>query len=226
MRVGDYPRALDEYSRAAALQLKDPALLAQAGRAAFQLGRYELAHQYLHQALVQGTPIQGTKDASVAQLADVVDAVLALDPYRHGLTDQERSRRVVRAFGQAGKRLMQCGATSGELPQAEGLPAEKPGPTTKPAPTIPQANRHPQQNSQATQLPPELENEYSQWRQLKPQITERALRHNNKLLDTAMDLVFQIEQQAESRCGSGSAADTALVLISRETGTKELNHAQ
>jgi len=49
---------------------------------------------------------------------------------------------------------------------------------------------------------------------LKPRITQAGLRHNPDLAETAMDLVFEIEGQTAAKCGSPSAADQALSLIS------------
>ena len=54
-----------------------------------------------------------------------------------------------------------------------------------------------------------------QWTQLKPQITESGLRRNPDLVETAMDLVFRIERETSSACGTPAGADLALLLISK-----------
>ena len=103
MQVQDYPRALDEYRRAATLDPADAGALARAGRAAFQLGQYVLAREYLHQAMAHGN-----SDQASANLVGIVDAVFALNPYAPRITDRKRRARVIRAFRQAGARLRQC----------------------------------------------------------------------------------------------------------------------
>jgi tetratricopeptide (TPR) repeat protein len=52
-----------------------------------------------------------------------------------------------------------------------------------------------------------------EWNKLNPQITNDALIHNPDLVNTAMDLVFDIERGTEGDCGQPSNADKALVLI-------------
>jgi len=54
-----------------------------------------------------------------------------------------------------------------------------------------------------------------EWARLKPQITEAGLRRNPDLADTAMDLVFRIERETSTVCGTPTGTDLALLLISR-----------
>jgi tetratricopeptide (TPR) repeat protein len=54
-----------------------------------------------------------------------------------------------------------------------------------------------------------------EWARLKPEITERGLRRNPDLANTAMELVFNIERQSRSACGAPSETDTALLLIAK-----------
>lgn len=53
------------------------------------------------------------------------------------------------------------------------------------------------------------------WNQMKPQVTERRLRGNPDLINKAMDLVFDVERQANGKCGAGTPSDAALLLISK-----------
>jgi tetratricopeptide (TPR) repeat protein len=53
------------------------------------------------------------------------------------------------------------------------------------------------------------------WDKLKPEITDRGLRQNPDLVNTAMDLVFNIEHQTSSTCGAPTETDIALVLIAK-----------
>ena len=53
------------------------------------------------------------------------------------------------------------------------------------------------------------------WTKLKPRITERGLIRNPDLVNTATELVFHIERQANGSCGPPTDADTALLLIAK-----------
>jgi tetratricopeptide (TPR) repeat protein len=55
----------------------------------------------------------------------------------------------------------------------------------------------------------------TQWKELKPKITRNGLRQNPDLVDTAMNLVFAIEQAASNKCGAPNGKDRALLLISQ-----------
>ena len=67
----------------------------------------------------------------------------------------------------------------------------------------------------ATAPPAPLQNLTQQWTKLKPQITERGLRQDPDLANTAMTLVFNIEHQAEAACGAPTETDSALLLIAK-----------
>jgi tetratricopeptide (TPR) repeat protein len=56
------------------------------------------------------------------------------------------------------------------------------------------------------------------WNKLKMQVTERGLRRNPDLINTAMSLVFQIERASNDACGPGSDTDNALSLIANLHG--------
>ena len=53
------------------------------------------------------------------------------------------------------------------------------------------------------------------WAKMKPQVTERVLRRDPDQVESAMELVFNIERQTSATCGSPSGADLALLLIAR-----------
>lgn len=202
MKVKDHSRALDEYRRVAAFGHADPEALAGAGRAAFQLAQYGVAGQYLHQAVERGSG-----DPAIKNMAEVVDAILALDPYAPRIGNGERRSRVIRAFGQAGKRLSQCGLTPTRF---------SPGQKTAPNPTAAgQPNRAP---SSATGGPimTEAQKKYAEWQQLRARMTDRYLRRDPDLMNIATDLVFRIEQQSDTQCGPLTIEDQALVLIARQ----------
>jgi transcriptional regulator GlxA family with amidase domain len=50
---------------------------------------------------------------------------------------------------------------------------------------------------------------------MKPQISEQQLRQNPDLLESAMDMVFEIERQTSATCGTPTGADLALLLIAK-----------
>jgi len=53
------------------------------------------------------------------------------------------------------------------------------------------------------------------WATMKPQITETRLRRNSDLVESAMELVFNIERQTSTTCGTATGKDEALLLIGR-----------
>jgi tetratricopeptide (TPR) repeat protein len=107
-RVADFEHALAQFQTTLSLDHSNVAALAGAGEAAFQLGRYRTAEGYLQNAL-KGNP----KDEHVKQLLQLSNLVLQADPFARRISNAERSRRIRRAFEQAGKRLDSCAATQG-----------------------------------------------------------------------------------------------------------------
>lgn len=55
----------------------------------------------------------------------------------------------------------------------------------------------------------------SEWTALRPHMTERELQKNPDMVERAMDLVFRVERQASSACGTPAGPDLALLLISK-----------
>ncbi len=55
----------------------------------------------------------------------------------------------------------------------------------------------------------------SQWSAMKPKITEAGLRRDPDSAEAAMDLVFAIERESSSECGTPTGPDLALLLISK-----------
>jgi tetratricopeptide (TPR) repeat protein len=51
------------------------------------------------------------------------------------------------------------------------------------------------------------------WTKMKPQINESALRRDPDLVESAMELVFDIERQTSTTCGAPQGEDLALLLI-------------
>jgi tetratricopeptide (TPR) repeat protein len=170
-QADDYQRALEQFRLALEGNRHDVAAMAGAGDAAFQLGQYRIALQYLRRAVAAG-------DEAVKSQLNLAETVLNMDPFRTQLNAAERRRIIMDAFTAAGARLRQC---------------SKPGPFTMP--------------------PDELSALTQKWTELDPQITERDLRHNPDLGNTAMSLVFSIEQETSGMCGGMTGTDDALLLI-------------
>jgi tetratricopeptide (TPR) repeat protein len=126
-------------------------------------------------------------DVASAALLKTTQNVLRLDPYRPQIPVAQRNRIVVDAFNVAGERLESCGLMAGAQLTA-------------------------QQKREATLKTPARELA-DQWTRLKPQITERGLRSDPDLVNTAMNLAFGIENQKTASCGEPTEADKALALI-------------
>jgi predicted Zn-dependent protease len=104
----DHEHALAEYRQSLKLKPNDPAVMASAGRAAFELGRYAVAKSYLESA-VSADP----NDAQATDRLKTAVLVLKMDPFRRQISAAERGRIVIEAFQTAGKRLASCATASG-----------------------------------------------------------------------------------------------------------------
>jgi tetratricopeptide (TPR) repeat protein len=119
LRAEDYSRALEVFRQALRLDQRQQKSLAGAGEAAFQMANYREARRYLEQA-VRLNP----QDTHAVQRLEMTKLILSVDPLERGLSSQERSRRVVRAYQQAVERLRECAqkrreALAGEQPLTE-----------------------------------------------------------------------------------------------------------
>ena len=171
LRAQDPGHALDAFRLALGQNPRNEAALAGAGVAAFQLGLYVAAENYL-QAAVRIDP----GDSQSASWLHKTELVLELDPYRPQLSGSEYDRTVINAFDAAGDRLKTCALQAG--------PAAA-----------------------------QMQDLSEQWNNLKPQLSDRGLRRQPDLADTAMNLSFSIERKSSGICGPLSQADSALILI-------------
>ncbi|HTR65175.1 MAG TPA: tetratricopeptide repeat protein [Terriglobales bacterium] len=188
----DYEHAFEEYRQALRLDRHNAAAEAGAGRAAFELGRYPQAQRYLQAAVSENSA-----DGNSRSLLQTTDLVLEMDPFRRQISVSRRNQVVLQAFAAAGERLKECGLKT--------TPAPAVIPTIRASgPTTPAVAPAPPKNDLA-----------ARWAAMKPQVTARGLRHDPDLADSAMDLVFSIEQQTSTACGAPTGRDLALLLISR-----------
>ncbi|HEV2134032.1 MAG TPA: hypothetical protein VGR47_07185 [Terracidiphilus sp.] len=111
LEAQDYQRALEQFRLALEGNHREVTAMAGAGEAAFQLGQYRVAEQYLRRAA-------GAGDKSSKAKLKLAELVLNMDPFRTQLRAAERRRIIIDAFTAAGARLQAC---------------SKPGPFTVPA---------------------------------------------------------------------------------------------
>jgi tetratricopeptide (TPR) repeat protein len=105
VQTQDYEHALAEYRLSLKAQPHDPAALAGAGLAAYQLGRYNIAERYL-QAAVSANP----NDAQSAARLKTAALIMQMDPFQRQISVAQRDRIVLEAFAAAGQRLESCSA--------------------------------------------------------------------------------------------------------------------
>jgi len=109
MLAGDYQHALTQYGLSLKANPEDPKVLAGAGYAAYELGQYRLAQQYLQEA-VRRAP----GDTQSAERLKTTELILRRDPFQRHVTTAERNRLVMQAFETAGRRLEKCAVPSGD----------------------------------------------------------------------------------------------------------------
>lgn len=111
LQVGDPTRALEEFRRALTAPREQPDAARGAGMAAYQLGDFRSAGQYLDLA-----HRENRNDAAVAATLAMSRLAFSADPFPRGLSDAERRERVRRAFNRAVARLESCAQARGESP--------------------------------------------------------------------------------------------------------------
>lgn len=185
VRTLDYERAFAAYRVSLKADRHNPAALAGAGWAAFELGRYPEAHRYLQSAVAANAA-----DTESAARLKTTDLVLQMDPFQRQISMAQRSRIVVKAFAAAGQRIKTCSA----------------------------------QNASGSATPASSQPSLAEsWAKMKPRVTERGLQRDPDLVESAMDMVFNIERQtseppAGATCGAPAGTDLALLLIAELHG--------
>ena len=188
--VGDYEHALAEDGLALKEEPRDATALAGAGRASFELGRYAKAEEYFDQAL----QVAPGNEHLAGELKDA-ELTVAMDPFRRQISFAQRSGIVMDAFAAAGERLKACPAASGWSANGTAWSAG--------------------QGAAGGQNPGAGQSLGAEWTKMQPEITEPGLRRNPGLVESAMELVFEIERHSEAGCGALSATDKALLRISK-----------
>jgi tetratricopeptide (TPR) repeat protein len=113
VRAKDYEDALGEFQMTLKSDQHDVDAMAGAGLAAFELGRYVLAAQYL-KAAVTADP----HDTESARRLKITELVLRMDPFQQRISNARRNQIVIEAFATAGQRLKSCNVQNASaLPQ-------------------------------------------------------------------------------------------------------------
>jgi tetratricopeptide (TPR) repeat protein len=116
VQAQDYEHALAAYRLSLKTDSQSQSALAGAGLAAFELGRYPMAQQYLQAAVTASSG-----DAPSAALLATTNLVLRMDFYRQQISIAERNRIAVEAFAVAGQRLDSCHIHSNDVASAARL---------------------------------------------------------------------------------------------------------
>jgi len=175
-------RALDEYRSVLAKNRNDADALEGAGTAAYNLGYYSQAVNFLGRL-----PRDRSADPKISTLLETSRLVEASDPFLEGLSIRDKARRTVDALNVAETRAHACmGAGSASSPA--GAP-----------------------HSELGDLLATAQQAGTDWS------VTNLIREPDRI-NTAMDLVFRIENAAEGPCGEPTGEDRALWLIGRSVG--------
>ena len=121
VRAGDDQNALRLYREAISLHGESPAAFSGAGMAAFRLGDYRAAVEYLQRARAGGA------NGEVTTTLDTAGAVLDVDPFARGLSTSRRVERMRRMLEIAAARADACKPTappSSIAPNVAGVVAQ------------------------------------------------------------------------------------------------------
>lgn len=117
LEAGDADSAFDQLASASKANPHDADLLADAGKAAFLQGRYDISFGYLDKAR-----LQHNRDPETERLFELTRLILENDPFDRRVSWQTRSSRALAALAQADVRLQQCAAQLSSTPG--GPPAQ------------------------------------------------------------------------------------------------------
>lgn len=188
----DYSGALGQYEEVLRFVPSNATALAGAGENAYDLGNYVAAQRYL-----RGAVNVNPQDVHSRELLATSELVLDANPFHSHISDAERNRRIAAAFAQAETRLTDCG-------QQQGINLN---PSTSP-------NQAADNTTNSAKSP--LIDLQTRWSAMKPNLARMRSPAEADLPDSIMDLIFQIEQQTASQCGSPQGFDLALLLISQK----------
>ncbi|MGH9528988.1 MAG: tetratricopeptide repeat protein [Terriglobales bacterium] len=193
--AGDQERALAEYEAVLRHDRQNAAALAGAGREAFKLHHYRTAEKYLGDAAKLDP-----RNAPLQQSLEIARLVLQADPFSDGLSNRERSSRVRDAFNRAGELLAGC-AKLHNISFQDGSQQEN----------APQSNAADVANSFST----DLASLHKEWLEMKLKLRRPGAAAEADTADSAMALVFKVEEQTQNQCGEPTVMDRALLELAQ-----------
>jgi len=114
LQAGDAARALEQFQHVLSLDESNTEAAAGAGTAAFRLGDYLAAAQYLR---------SGPDTPALVEMRTTAELVLSRDPLAARIRASERRRRLASNIGYVSMRIGECAAAQSPLGQDPGLPA-------------------------------------------------------------------------------------------------------
>jgi tetratricopeptide (TPR) repeat protein len=108
LRARMWSRGLQEFQTVLSHESRDEGALAGAATAAFQLGQYSQAEEYLDRL-----PREKLADPELARMHEISRSVLHLNPFEPGLSGDEKAKRTAKAIALAQARAAACGQKGG-----------------------------------------------------------------------------------------------------------------
>lgn len=207
--AGDNQHALDEFRDAIQINRKLGSAWAGAGEAAFKMADYQGAEHYFARAVELNH-----KNTQAAHQLEITRLVLSSNPFERRLSERQRSGRIAADYRRALARLQECAEDKGvslQVPPAAG--SSQQGNGTAPA----QKSAKP--STQPASGP--LQQAYTAAQSIASKVNSKTLGQEPDSMAGIMNSISQMESSAQQVCGSGSAADEALLLISQRRGTPE-----
>jgi hypothetical protein len=202
-RAGDQERTLSEYQAILRHDRQNAAALAGAGQAAFQLHRYRTAEKYLGDSAKLDT-----QNAALQQSLESARLILQADPFSHGLSSAERSRRIRDAFNRAGELLANCAKLLGfSFQDGSQLGTSKQND---------ESTNGQQGNAPVNFFSSDLISLHKSWLDMKSKLGRSSTTAEPDTADSVMALVFQIEEQTQNQCGEPTAMDLALLQLAQK----------
>ena len=150
------------------------------------MAAFELGRYSVAQHYLRSAVSANPNDAASADRLKTAELVMHMDPFQRQISAAQRNRIVMEAFAAAGQRLSSCAAAKNvKAPATMGASSSSPI------------------------------NLAETWEQMRPRISERSLQRDPDLINTAMELVFAIERETNSVCGTPNGTDEALLLIAK-----------
>ncbi len=189
--------------------------LAGAGRTAYQLGQFMLALQYLDRALYARafSTQPATEQTAIRAMQSTTAQILALYPSTD-LTIRERARRILHNVAIARTRFNSCEAPIAAL--ATAAPTTPATPNSSPLlPPAIQANPLQQANQVSAK------SLAARWAKVPKYPSLFRLEQNPQMEQTLMQLVYDTELDAATRCGPPQGNDALLYRIAQAPNAVE-----